>query len=218
MDESYLSAIFLWPLNWAPLGFMACQGQSLQVSQNQALYSLLGLTYGGSGTTSFNLPDFRGRVPVGYSPGPVGTFGTITSVRQLGPSVTSPSLAGVETITLSAAQVPLVSHTHTANVTTGATASVTATLYGIDNVGGEANPGGNFPGTDTGAGATSYALPGSGTPVAMAPNSVKVTNINLSGVTINPTGQSASQGVSIMQPFVVVNYIMATQGLYPSRN
>lgn len=62
--DMYLSMIFIWPLDWAPQDTSLCQGQSFGITQNQALYSLIGVSYGGS-TGNFNIPDLRGRVPVG---------------------------------------------------------------------------------------------------------------------------------------------------------
>lgn len=68
--EGVISEIRLWASNFAPRGWAFCQGQLLPIAQNAALYSLLGTTYGGNGTTTFALPDFRGRVPVGAGQGP----------------------------------------------------------------------------------------------------------------------------------------------------
>lgn len=80
------------PKNWAP-----CNGQQLAIAQNQALFSLLGTTFGGNGVTTFGLPDLRGRVPMHSGPtAPQGTTG------------------GVENVTLNATQVP--AHTHSVNV------------------------------------------------------------------------------------------------------
>jgi len=64
MSEPFLAEIRLFGFNFAPRGWAHCDGQILQISQNQALYSLLGTTYGGDGRTSFGLPDLRGRVPI----------------------------------------------------------------------------------------------------------------------------------------------------------
>lgn len=63
MDEPFLGEIQLFSLNFAPMGWTQCSGQTLQISQNQALYSLLGTNYGGDGITNFQLPDLRGAVP-----------------------------------------------------------------------------------------------------------------------------------------------------------
>lgn len=65
MDSAFLGTIVAWPINFAPQGWMFCEGQTLPVNQFQALYSLLGNTYGGSGITTFCLPDLRSRTIVG---------------------------------------------------------------------------------------------------------------------------------------------------------
>lgn len=64
MGEPFLGEIKLASFNFAPRGWALCNGQALPVAQNQALFSLLGTTYGGDGVTTFKLPDLRGRVPV----------------------------------------------------------------------------------------------------------------------------------------------------------
>ncbi len=87
--------------NFAPVGWAMCDGQLLPISQNTALFSLLGTTYGGNGTTTFALPDLRGRVPMHQGQGPG------LSPRFLGES------GGTETVTLDTSQVP--SHTHALN-------------------------------------------------------------------------------------------------------
>ncbi|WP_410478439.1 phage tail protein [Pedobacter nyackensis] len=213
------------------MDYQPCQGQALNVNQNQVLYSLIGLTYGGNGSSTFNLPDFRGRVPVGYNPTQINTYGVNISPKSLGNNVV-PS-AGVETVTLTAAQVPLIPHTHTATVTSSGVpaqnvpvSAPNATLYGVNGNGGQADPGGNFLGADTSVGATNYVA---GTPAptttAMASGSVKVDPFTVNipqaavnvGVTINQAGAAASSQVSLLQPYTVVNYIIAVQGLYPPR-
>ncbi|MBA9084186.1 microcystin-dependent protein [Fontibacillus solani] len=68
MSEPFLGEIRLFPFGYAPRGWAACDGQILQINTNQALYSLLGTTYGGNGTTTFALPDFRGRTSIHTSP------------------------------------------------------------------------------------------------------------------------------------------------------
>jgi len=69
MAEPFLSEIRIMSFNFAPKGWAACNGQFLPINQNQALFSLLGTTYGGNGQTTFALPDLRGRVPVGVGGG-----------------------------------------------------------------------------------------------------------------------------------------------------
>jgi microcystin-dependent protein len=67
MGEQFLGEIRLFPIGFAPKGWAYCEGQTLSIANNSALYSLLGVTYGGNGTTTFNLPDLRGRVPIGIN-------------------------------------------------------------------------------------------------------------------------------------------------------
>ena len=64
MSDWFLGEIRLFPMGWAPDGWHLCDGTTMQIQQNPALYSLLGTTYGGNGTTTFNLPDLRGRAMV----------------------------------------------------------------------------------------------------------------------------------------------------------
>ncbi len=65
--EPYLSEIALFAFAFAPRGWATCSGQLLPINQNQALFSLLGTTYGGNGQTTFALPDLRGRAPLGFA-------------------------------------------------------------------------------------------------------------------------------------------------------
>lgn len=97
--EGYISEIRLWAANFAPQYWLFCQGQILAISSNTALFSLLGTTYGGNGSTTFALPDLRGRVPVGVGAGP-----GLTS-RSLGQQ------GGFESVTLTTTHMP--AHTHT---------------------------------------------------------------------------------------------------------
>ena len=96
--EGYMAQILMFAGNFAPKSWAFCQGQLLSISSNSALFSLLGTTYGGDGRTTFGLPDFRGRIPVGTGDGPG------LSDYQLG------QRAGTESTTLTVAQMP--SHSH----------------------------------------------------------------------------------------------------------
>jgi len=69
MADPYLGEIRLFSFNFAPSGWATCDGQLLQISQNNALYALLGIMYGGNGSTNFNLPDLRGRTPLHFTSG-----------------------------------------------------------------------------------------------------------------------------------------------------
>ena len=84
--------------NFAPAGWMFCQGQTLPISENDALFTLIGTTYGGDGQSTFNLPNLASRVPVHMGTGPDGVN------YQIGEA------AGVETVTLTTQQIPI--HTH----------------------------------------------------------------------------------------------------------
>lgn len=112
--DYYLGEIRLFAGNYAPQGWMLCQGQLLSVSDYQTLYSLLGTLYGGDGVSTFALPDLRGRVPIGQ-----GTGAGLT-LRKLGQA------GGTETVTLTPEQLPV--HHHTFN--TLASDATTGTLPG----------------------------------------------------------------------------------------
>lgn len=103
MAEPFIGEIRLFGFNFAPVGWSTCDGQLLNISQNQALYALLGTTYGGNGTTNFNLPDFRGRTLLHAS----ATYG-------------EGKAGGAETVALAAtSELPAHSHTLFANSAPG---------------------------------------------------------------------------------------------------
>ncbi|QKZ13567.1 phage tail protein [Spirosoma sp. KUDC1026] len=97
MDE-YIGIVKLFAGNFAPRGWMFCQGQLLSIAQYNALFAILGTTYGGNGQTTFALPDLRSRVPVGAGYGP-GL-----------PPVVSGQMAGSASVTMTTAQLPMHSH------------------------------------------------------------------------------------------------------------
>jgi microcystin-dependent protein len=105
MADSFIGEIRIFAGNFAPRSWALCDGQLLAVSQNNALFSLLGTTYGGDGRTTFGLPDLRGRIPIHYGSGPGLT------PRSIG------SRFGTETETLTANQIP--PHTHNIKCTNG---------------------------------------------------------------------------------------------------
>lgn len=106
MSEPFVGEIRMFAGNFAPRGWAFCDGQLLAVSQNDALFSLLGTIYGGDGRTTFGLPDMRGRIPLHQGTGPG------LSPRRLG------SKGGAEKVTLTTNQ--LASHTHDMNANTAA--------------------------------------------------------------------------------------------------
>ncbi len=99
MAEPFLSEIRIFSFNFAPRSWAQCNGQLLPINQNQALFSLLGTTYGGDGRVNFALPDFRGRVPM-----------------HTGGGLTLGQRGGEEVHTLTLAEMP--AHTHTVNAST----------------------------------------------------------------------------------------------------
>ncbi|SDU48361.1 phage tail protein [Stappia sp. ES.058] len=121
MSEPFVGEIRMFAGNFAPRGWAFCDGQLLAVSQNDALFSLLGTIYGGDGRTTFGLPDMRGRLPIhaGHGPG--------LSERRLG------AKAGSEKVTLTVNQIP--SHGHPARADTA--------------IGTESSPAGNVTATST---------------------------------------------------------------------
>lgn len=213
--DPFIGTILMVGLNFAPRGWMFCNGQTLSIAQYTALFSLLGTTYGGNGQTTFALPDLRGRVPVGAQGNGPG-LSPIQLGETAGINGVTVSSTGSATVTLAAANLP--AHTHEGTGLTGAT-SVSVSTGG----GGSVTPGNNSVLTSTVSGPTSAAIY-----AASASNP-----INLGGVTTTIGGTTASTGTgttlsapvnvtsqptSVMQPYLGVNYIIAVEGIYPSRN
>jgi microcystin-dependent protein len=98
MADPFVAEIRIFPFNFAPKGWAWCDGQLLPISQNTALFSLLGTTYGGNGKSNFALPDLQGRAPMHPGQGPG------LSLHDLGET------GGSDTVTLLESEIP--SHTH----------------------------------------------------------------------------------------------------------
>lgn len=107
MDNPFLGTISLFAGNFAPRGWALCNGQLMAISQNSALFSILGTTYGGDGVTTFALPNLEGRAPIHWGQGPGLT------TRTIGES------AGEENVTLISTQMPTHSHAVIASATVG---------------------------------------------------------------------------------------------------
>src|SRR5713101_7677368 len=106
MAEPFLSEIRIMSFGFPPKGWALCNGQLLPINQNQALFSLLGTTYGGDGRVNFGLPDLQSRVPI-----------------HMGSGHTLGEKGGTQAVTLSIAQIP--THTHVVNANTGAGTATT---------------------------------------------------------------------------------------------
>ncbi len=181
--EVYIGTIQPFAFQFAPRGWMFCSGQILAISSNTTLYSLIGITYGGNGQTTFALPNLNGRTITGQG------------ASTTGANYAMGDMAGSETTMLVQPQMP--PHTHGLMGTTNAattnepgTGVVLAACSGSDTVSGDAVTVNVY-----GPGPASTAL---------APNAV--------GIVGNSTP------ITIMQPFLVVNYCIATTGIYPARN
>jgi microcystin-dependent protein len=172
MSEPFLSEIKMFGFSFSPRGWALCDGQILPINQNQALFSLLGTTYGGDGRTTFALPDLRGRTPVHFGSGP-------------GWNPALGSRGGEETVSLTTAQIP--SHTHNL-VATGDGANSPA-------------PNDQFLAQST---ATDPLYAGATDLVAMDGQAV--------------ANAGGGQGHANMQPYLTLNFCIALQGVFPSRN
>ncbi|WP_435745328.1 phage tail protein [Nocardioides sp. SYSU DS0663] len=164
--EPYLGSLMLTAFTFPPKGWALCNGQFLPINQNQALFALLGTTYGGDGQTTFALPDLRGRVPVSAS----SSVGVSLGER-----------AGAEAVTVSQQQMP--SHRHGVGAT------------GRRALSGDPASATFAPGELAWAGAPSTAL---------APTSV--------------TNAGGSQPHTNLQPSIVLSWVIALQGIFPSQN
>lgn len=111
MAQPYVGEIRMFAGNFAPNGWMFCEGQTLPISENEVLFQLIGTTYGGDGEETFNLPNLASRVPMHMGTGPDGT------TYQIG------EMAGTEQETLTTQQIPNHSHVLTCSEALGADAS-----------------------------------------------------------------------------------------------
>jgi microcystin-dependent protein len=169
--EPFLGEIKIVSFVNAPRGWAQCNGQFLPINQNQALFSILGTTYGGNGQTTFALPDFRGRIPM-----------------HVGAGFTLGQQGGEYAHTVTASEMP--AHTH---VVMGSSSTATA-FDPSDGVWG-VNPNG----------LRMYAAPDAQHPAgAMHPTGV--------------TNTGGSQAHENTPPYLVLNFIIALQGIFPSRN
>jgi len=173
MSEPFLGELRLVPYNFAPRGWLACNGQVLSIAQNTALFSLLGTTYGGNGTTTFNLPDLRSRVPIHVGQ---GNGLSSYSLGQIG---------GEEAVTLNETQMPQHNHLVQANNLNGDTMSPNgAVLARAHKV-------------------LRYASSPDG-------------NTFMNEATVTPAGQSLPH--DNVPPYLVLQWIIAMEGIFPSRN
>jgi microcystin-dependent protein len=181
MSEPFLSEIKIAAFDFPPKGWAQCNGQFLPINQNQALFALLGVTYGGNGQTTFALPNLQGRVPIHFGGG-----------HNLGET------AGTPAVTVSTQQLP----TH---------------VHGMQAKAAQANlAGGNTP---SNVESLAQAVAASGT---SPPPTVNLYSTDLSRLQAmapgSVTNTGGSQPHNNMMPYLVLNFIIALQGIFPSRN
>lgn len=177
MTDPFVGEIRINAFDYAPQGWAACNGQSLPIQQNAALYSLIG-AYFGKDTQNFNLPDLRGRVPVGQYNNPQ-TIGQYTHYNM-------GQKDGTETVTLTVTQIPAHTHTWVASTNTADVMPPDSSFY--------AKQTGNIF------------------------SAVNVANPQLAALNPKVMGETGGGAAhSNMQPFLVLNFCIATLGYYPSR-
>lgn len=178
MSNPFLGQVVIFAGTFAPKGWAFCNGQMLSISQNTALFSLLGTTYGGDGRTTFGLPDLRGRVAVSQGQGP--GLSNYTLGEQ----------TGAETVTLGVAQMPSHNHNVLANPGTPNQGAPTGNFLAqtvVNRTGGETY-------TNTAPAGASF----------MASSMIQ--------------SNGGSQPHNNIQPTLALNYIIALQGIFPSRD
>jgi microcystin-dependent protein len=181
MSDPFVAEIRIFPFNFAPTGWATCDGQILPISQNTALFSLLGTTYGGNGQTTFALPNMQESTPMHPGQGPG------LSLRDLGEQ------AGTENVTLLVSEIPL--HTH------GLSNTTTASSFDGDS----ADPTGAvwaLPGADIGL--IVYDKAPAGNTAPMSPSALAI------------AGSSFPH--NNRQPYLVLNFCIALQGIFPPRS
>jgi microcystin-dependent protein len=176
MSEPFIGEVKIFGFNFAPRGWALCNGQLLPISQNTALFSLLGTQFGGNGKTNFALPNLQGEVPLHQGQGPG------LSARQMGET------AGLAAVTLQTSNMP--AHTHAVSCSTAS--------------GTSASPAGNVWATagTRGAGINEYSGTAGSSPT-LAPAAVGTAG--------------GSQPHNNMPPYLVVNFCIALQGIFPQR-
>jgi microcystin-dependent protein len=190
MVDFYLGQIIQFGGNFAISGTATCDGQTLSISQNSALFALIGTFYGGNGVSTFQLPDLRGRTMIHQGTG-IGLSTYV--VGQVG---------GTESVTLLQTNLP--SHTHTMTSTFKASSTVKATLQipAAGSVLGHS--------VDVATGGTSH-------PAIYCPSGTAV-DAALGGLNVSAGLTGGSVPVAILNPYLAITCLIMLQGIFPSRN
>ncbi|MBZ4037608.1 tail fiber protein [Flavobacterium sp. 17A] len=177
-NQPYIGEVRIFAGNYAPIGWAICDGSLLNISGNEALYTLLGTTYGGDGQTTFALPDFRGRAGIGFSgTSPLGTKD------------------GSENVVLSISNLP--PHTHSGNIKVSSAKATVTTPVANSSI-------------------ASPSITVNGVTRDVLGYNDKTPNTTLAP--INTSLNGGSLPINVMQPYLVVNYIIALEGIFPSSN
>ncbi|MEO9887681.1 MAG: tail fiber protein [Balneola sp.] len=213
MEEPFVGEISLVPYTFAPAGWAFCEGQIVSISDYASLFSLIGDRFGGDGRNTFGLPDLRGRVVVGAGNSPVyGNF-------LLG------QFAGDKDVQLDLSNLPAHNHAATfspasfGNITPTTSVSVQAGTGGVPTN----NPAGAYWGISPDISFTQVQSYTNQPNVTMNPNAVQVdvtipTPVNPGGtVDIMDAGNVDPAAINLMQPYMVLHYVIALEGIYPSR-
>lgn len=213
--ETYLGTILPWPMNFPPKGWAMCNGAMMNIMTNQALFALLGTNYGGNGTTTFALPDLRGRVALGAGPN-----------NPLAQVTTNKPSAATGQLVLQANNLP--QHSHPSTVTLSAVNAQTTINVGTSQTAGALVPAANStlgsspPATENESAA--IYLPSSvpaGTTVNLGGVSTTIAGTGILKVGANPPPTAAVTVNSTFQatpPYLGLNFIICISGIYPSRN
>lgn len=191
MDDPYIGTIVPWPCNKVPDNWCECDGRLLNISEYSALYALFGTRYGGNGTTTFGIPDLRGRAVVGAG---TAIWGTSYPLASTG---------GAASTTITPAQIP--THTHTLTKATNAS--------GNYKVSGGATTIGTVTGNRLGAGTTANQVLNYNN---AAPNTVIATASGPYTVDLSTSG--TSQTVATRPPYLGLRFIVALLGIFPTQN
>lgn len=213
MSEPFVGEILIVGFNFAPRNFAQCNGQQMAISQNAALFSLLGTFYGGNGQTTFALPNLQGRTPIHQ--------GSLAG----GSSYVIGEAAGTETVTLLTTQMPAHTHIATTNVTsqitTQPTAATAINAFTQPTTRQTSPSGGTLTGGQDSGGNPVNIYATGGTAATLA-NTAATTTLTGGAITSAATTTNSVAGnsmpVPILSPYLVLNYVIALYGIFPPRN
>lgn len=211
--QVFLGSVMPWTAPYAPSGWAFCNGALLSINTNTALYSLLGTAYGGDGINTFALPDLRQRIPMGADP-----------QQGLGAKGGSTRATIGNTVSLSAAQLP--GHKHPATLALNPTTTV---AVGTSTTDGEVSPSEGATLTSTAEGvfrAAAIYLPATIAPTQTVTLGGVAATVNTDATGTATVAKNATQHTPVsfsttagtLPPYLPLNYIIATKGIYPSRN